>query len=667
VTDARNNVTSYTYNPMDRLATRTDPLLRVESFQYDAGGNLTQATDRKGQVTTFTYDALNRRTQATYADVSTSTYTYDAADRLAQVVDSVSGTITRSYDNLDRLSSEATPQGTVSYTYDAAGRRTGMTVPGQAAISYTYDNANRLTQIAQGTSTVAFTYDAAGRRTTLTLPNGITVSYGYDAAGQPTAFTYQLGSTTLGDIAYTYDRAGNRVQLAGSWARTGLPQPVASATYDAAGRRTGMTVPGQSPVSYTYDNANRLTQIAQGTSTVVFSYDATGRRTSLTLPNGIVVSYGYDAAGQPTAFTYQLGSTTLGDLAYTHDRAGNRVQIGGSWARTGLPQPVASATYNAANQLLTWGTQSPTHDLNGNLTSDGTTTYAWDARNQLASVIGPGLTAMFQYDALGRRSAKTINGTTTQFLYDGLNPVQELSGPTVTANLLTGLGIDEYFTRTDGVGTRNLLTDALGSILALADAAGAVQTEYTYEPFGATTASGAASTNSFQFTGRENDGTGLYYYRARYYSAGMQRFITEDPILAPTSWPFRCSGQGVVRTVWVVPGMVNGEFPLTDPTKITAPYSYVSGNPLTFSDPLGLEKDPPDRDCPQYTLCVWGQCFPSLLPFTYMGCVVRICGRLPVIPPWVRPVCAAVCLPVSAWATYVACDIICQGQCRQKP
>lgn len=37
-------------------------------------------------------------------------------------------------------------------------------------------------------------------------------------------------------------------------------------------------------------------------------------------------------------------------------------------------------------------------------------------------------------------------------------------------------------------------------------------------------------TNPFQFTGRENDGTGLYYYRARYYSPELQRFISQDPI-----------------------------------------------------------------------------------------------------------------------------------------
>ena len=68
--------------------------------------------------------------------------------------------------------------------------------------------------------------------------------------------------------------------------------------------------------------------------------------------------------------------------------------------------------------------------------------------------------------------------------------MQELSSGTPTANLLTGLGIDEFFTRTDSAGVRNYLTDALGSSVALADGSGTIQTEYTYEPFGATTTLG---------------------------------------------------------------------------------------------------------------------------------------------------------------------------------
>jgi len=118
------------------------------------------------------------------------------------------------------------------------------------------------------------------------------------------------------------------------------------------------------------------------------------------------------------------------------------------------------------------------------------------------------------------------------------------------------LGIDETLLRTDAAGARSFLTDGLGSTLALTDSAGLVQGEYTYEPFGKTTTSGAASSNAFKYTGREDDGTGLYYYRARYYHPGLQRFISEDPI-----------------------GFNGGDVNL---------YGYVGNDPVNLVDPYGL-------------------------------------------------------------------------------
>ena len=105
----------------------------------------------------------------------------------------------------------------------------------------------------------------------------------------------------------------------------------------------------------------------------------------------------------------------------------------------------------------------------------------------------------------------------------------ELSGTTPSFTYIRGLNIDEPYVR-KGASDEFYETDALGSSVALTNSAGASQTTYTYEPFGTTTQTGTASTNPFQFTGRENDGTGLYYYRARYYSPKVQRFTSEDPI-----------------------------------------------------------------------------------------------------------------------------------------
>jgi RHS repeat-associated protein len=447
LTDARGKTTTWTYDSMDRVATRTDPLTRAESFTYDLNGNLATWTDRKGQVTIYQYDALDRQTfvgfgttgvPPTYA--STIATTYDAGDRSTAIVDSAAGTIGRTFDLLDRLTQETTPEGTVSYTYDAAGRRATMQVAGQAQVAYTYDNADRLTGITQGSASVAFGHDAANRRT------------------------------------------------------------------------------------------------------------------SLTLPNGIVVEYGYDDDSQLTGLTYTYGGSSIGTLTYGHDAAGLRTTVGGTWARTNLPSALASATYDDANQIATVGGVSYSYDANGNLTNDGVRSYAWSARDQLTSLTGP-VSGSFAYDGVGRRRAKTISGTTTQFLYDGSNAVQELSAGTPTANLLTGLGGDEYLSRTDTAGARSFLTDALGSTVALADGSATVQTEYSYSPFGATTTSGAATSNSLGFTGREADGTGLYYYRARYLHPATQRFVSEDPI-----------------------GAAGGDANL---------YAYVRNSPTNFTDPSG--------------------------------------------------------------------------------
>jgi RHS repeat-associated protein len=218
-------------------------------------------------------------------------------------------------------------------------------------------------------------------------------------------------------------------------------------------------------------------------------------------------------------------------LSCTYDAAGRRTSAGGSCARTNLPSVVSTTSYNANNQRTKWGSGKLTYDSNGNLTSGGGNSYTWDARNQLTSITaGKTTIRSFNYDAFTRRYSRALAGGTTGLLYDGANAVQELSGSTPTANLLTGLGVDETFTRTDSAGARNFLADALGSTLALADSSGTVQTSYTYEPFGATTITGSASNSMFEYTGRENDGTGLYYYRARFYSPMFQRFITEDPI-----------------------------------------------------------------------------------------------------------------------------------------
>ena len=146
-------------------------------------------------------------------------------------------------------------------------------------------------------------------------------------------------------------------------------------------------------------------------------------------------------------------------MTYGDDANGRRTASAASLAAVTLPANVAggtSTTSNADNSQSKFNGITLSYDTNGNLTGDGTNSYTWDARNHLTQIAqGRTTTATFVYDAFGRGMNKIISGTTTQFLYDGWNPVQELNSTNgVVANLMTGLRLDEYFTRTASGATR---------------------------------------------------------------------------------------------------------------------------------------------------------------------------------------------------------------------
>ena len=567
-TDALGNQYTFAYNAAGQMISVTNPLQHTTQFVYDQGdlikvidplghssdqftdaaGRIISETDSSGRTVRYEYDALDRLTRVTDPLQGVTLYSYDANGNLASVTDARGKITSYTYDNMNRLATRTDPLlRVVSYEYDLTGNITKITDRRGKVTTFTYDGVNRATFAGFGTTT-------SGGTTT----HESTVTFTYEAAGCGCGGTggrlTQLVDSVSGTISYTYDNFDQVISETTS-------QGTVSYSYDSMGRKTSMTVAGQPTVNYAYDNNDRLTQITQGSATVSFTYDNSGRETSITLPNGVVTEYGYNAASQLTGLTYKKSGNVLGNLTYEYDAAGQITKVGGTFARTDLPQAVSSTNYNSGNHQTGFGSQTLTYDLNGNLTSDGTNTFTWNARDQLISISGPGLNASFQYDGIGRRISKTVNSSTTSSLYDGLNVVQEAVGGSATANMLAG-SVDEVFRRTDSSGSWGPIADGLGNVIALTDAAGAIQASYTYEPFGKTTASGSASSNPSQYTGRENDGTGLYYYRARYYSPALQRFISEDPI-----------------------GFAGGiNF-----------YAYVENDPISYSDPLGLQK----RSLPQ--------------------------------------------------------------------
>jgi RHS repeat-associated protein len=523
ITDALGHSTTVQCNTLGQPTSVQDALGHTTLFAYQVD-DLHSVTDALGRTTSFTVDALGRRIAARDPLGNISMVQYDTNDRVAAATNALNQTTSMTYDGNGNLLTVTLPnQGVITSTYDNRNRRITRVDAMNQSESWTYDGMNDLlTHTDRKGQLTQISYDALNRRSLISYADGSGTQANYDAGNRLT----ELTDSVSGTYGWGYDGLDDVLSTTG-------PQGSVSYTYDADSRRITMTPAAQATANYTYDNANRLTGITQGSETVQLAYDAANRRTTLTLPNGVTVNYGYDNANELTGLAYAQGNgTALGNLSYGYDNDGRRVSKINSFNTDVLPTPTTQApTFDLNDRETSFNGQAFTYDANGNLTFDGTNTYTWNARNQLTQVSQGGVVQLtYAYDAMGRRISKTVgSGTPTQYLYDGANAVQETVGSTINP-ILVGLGIDERFARNDTTGRTYFLTDALNSTIALTSTTGAIQNLYSYDPYGNTTQSNASFNNPYQYTGREADTAGLYYYRARYYSPMMGGFTSEDPM-----------------------------------------------------------------------------------------------------------------------------------------
>jgi RHS repeat-associated protein len=175
---------------------------------------------------------------------------------------------------------------------------------------------------------------------------------------------------------------------------------------------------------------------------------------------------------------------------------------------------------------------------------------------------------------------------------DGAQLLEERPGAGTTHRYVYGPGIDRPLAQAVGSAIFYFVADHLGSITQVTDGSGAPTLSRDYDPWGNLLQ--AASTNGYAFTGREWDAeTGLAYYRARYYSAGLGRFLSEDPI-----------GLNAGLNV----------------------YRYVSNRPVALTDPLGLKQGPFTNadDCARAALNeIWLPCQSLRDPWEYYGSICK--------------------------------------------
>lgn len=138
------------------------------------------------------------------------------------------------------------------------------------------------------------------------------------------------------------------------------------------------------------------------------------------------------------------------------------------------------------------------------------------------------------YDAMNRRISKSVNAEVTHFLCNQDDAWADLdSSDAISARYLLGAKSDELLARQrTSDGRAWYLTDHLGTVRDIVSSQGTPACHIEYSSFGQVYRIGdVAVADRFLFTGREFDKeNGLYFYRARYYSSEVGRFISQDPV-----------------------------------------------------------------------------------------------------------------------------------------
>lgn len=478
---------------------------RITKTEYDAGGrvlNVKKAYGTSLQQTyvSYTYSADGKQKSLTDANGNVATMTYDGFDRQTRwnFPDKVTPGLVSSTDY-------------EAYTYDPAGNRLTLRKRDGNVIGYSYDGLNRMTakDIPGGTAAdVSYTYNLQGLQLSALFASGSGISNVYNGFGLLTSTTNNMGTTTR-TLYYQYDPDGNRNQL---------------------------TYPDGSYFTYVYDGLDRLTAIKEAGTTAIVSttYDNQGR-VSTQQRGGVATTLGYDSVSRATSWADNLAesppaptSDVTNTFAYNPaSQIVSRTRNNDGYAFTSYVNVNRGYTVNGLNQYTIAGPATFGYDNNGNLTSDGTNSYAYDVENRLKTATVGGVALTLNYDPLGRLWQMVTPTKTLEFTHDGDAIVMEVNGAN-TSRYVHGPGDDDPMIQYVGATRYSLQPDYQGSIASVADATGAKFAINKYDEYGI---GPAANYGRFQYTGQVwLAQLGLYYYKARMYSPTLGRFMQTDPV-----------------------------------------------------------------------------------------------------------------------------------------
>ena len=287
------------------------------------------------------------------------------------------------------------------------------------------------------TNTVTYSYNHMSR------PNGVDysdatpdVTRTYDDAGRPSMMLDGSGTVT-----YTFDDADRLTDIARSGGGSGL-NGTFHYGYDDAGNITGRTYPDSTTTMETFDDDGRLTSVSSSGQTTSFGYDAAGNLTTETLPsgNGHVAKRSFDRAGRLTTVENAKAGTVLSKFLWTLDPAGNPSKV---QTTRGVTDSYDAYEYDTRNRLTAscFGVSSGATDCTG---AANKISYAYDkVSNRTQDVrtgsVGNTGTIDYAYNAADQLTSTTKSAQQTNYSYDGNGNQASAGARTFTYDLASRL------------------------------------------------------------------------------------------------------------------------------------------------------------------------------------------------------------------------------------
>lgn len=525
--DGLGNTTRFRYGGLNRLIERIDPAGEVIRYTYDTEESLIGVVNERGEEYQIEVDLAGRVVRERGFDGRTQELLYDRAGRCVETVNGQKKRTKIERDALGRAVKQVIPQKPTA----------GDPIPKGEAVEYAYDALGRLIRAKNGASEVVFERDALGRIVEETA-DGRTITSWYDPTGNRVVRKTSLGHQT----AYDYDGNGDFLGLTFGWdarwtnfapealAKGGPLRAPWHATLkrDAAGGEVERALPGGVVSRWDRDtlgrpSTHRTERDSQPVMGVGYRWRSAEQIAGLIDTQAGPTWFEHDprsylvAAARPDGSTQYRAPDAVGNVYRSPDRSDR------TYGRGGVLQEAGGVRY--------------VHDEDGQLVTkvmpDGKCwRYHWDHAGQLQEVLRPdGLNVTFAYDALGRRVRKTFGGRTTTYVWDGNDLAHEVAPG---APLVTWEFEPETFAplaKVEGEMRYGVVTDHLGTPTVLFDEAGEIAWKAQLDLYGVARTDVMRTSCSWRWPGQyEDEETGLYYNRFRYYDPEGGRYISQDPI-----------------------------------------------------------------------------------------------------------------------------------------